>query len=324
MQGGNVITGLDGGEEDPYANPASIRQREDSSNPSLNPSPPPIPSRHRDHHRRRQHQRNHDSLSTESLSILAAAVADVYSTVKRSNPSSPSGHRRKRKSQLDDVSSKEIRLSHVGDYDMTSGVEKENFEPHRQSISTSTADPYVKPYAFLPLDAAPTIFPLGQQRRASLKINVQKIGIYGWRKRFLYFIVFILSLLAVVNGCLLYYLWRLLRVSFSEGTVGGLRFVSEDTLIINGRTFVLNDLYASSIKASGLSPLRMTSPGSNVSISSSSGENIFILNHQVAEVKSRRLKIASKGKVLFSVNDDGKVSIRQDSLRVKGNVCTIV
>lgn len=47
-----------------------------------------------------------------------------------------------------------------------------------------------------------------------VRIEVYKVGIYGWRKRFLYLLVLIISVLVIINAALILWIVRLLHLSF--------------------------------------------------------------------------------------------------------------
>lgn len=46
-----------------------------------------------------------------------------------------------------------------------------------------------------------------------VKINVVKVGIYGWRKKFLYILILLIGLLVFVNAALLYWIIKMLNIN---------------------------------------------------------------------------------------------------------------
>ena len=46
-----------------------------------------------------------------------------------------------------------------------------------------------------------------------VKINVVKVGIYGWRKKFLYILILLITLLVFVNAALLYWIVKMLNIN---------------------------------------------------------------------------------------------------------------
>lgn len=57
------------------------------------------------------------------------------------------------------------------------------------------------------------------QRRSSnmfppVKIDVLKVGIYGWRKKFLYFLILVIMALVMLNVALILWIFRNLNISF--------------------------------------------------------------------------------------------------------------
>ncbi|XP_053210959.1 delta-sarcoglycan-like [Panonychus citri] len=83
------------------------------------------------------------------------------------------------------------------------------------------------------------------------------IGIYGWRRRFLYGLIIIISLFVVVNAALTLWIVRLLN--FQLDRIGKIIF-TDDGIIIDGKSYCRDTLIASYIKSPQESTLRIISP----------------------------------------------------------------
>lgn len=148
--------------------------------------------------------------------------------------------------------------------------------------------------------------------------HVHKIGIYGWRKRCLYFFVLLLMILILINLALT--IWILKVMNFTIDGMGNLR-ITEKGLKLEGDSEFLQPLYAKEIQSKPGRPLYLQS-SRNVSV------NIYNSNNQLltqlvtgssglkARGKAFEVKSTS-GKLLFSADED-EVVVGADRLRVMG------
>uniref|UniRef100_A0A8C1RVZ7 Sarcoglycan, delta (dystrophin-associated glycoprotein) n=2 Tax=Cyprinidae TaxID=7953 RepID=A0A8C1RVZ7_CYPCA len=150
------------------------------------------------------------------------------------------------------------------------------------------------------------------------KPQVYKVGIYGWRKRCLYFFVLLLMILIVVNLALT--IWILKVMNFTIDGMGHLR-ITEKGLKLEGDSEFLQPLYAKEIQSR---------PGSPLFLQSSKNVSVNILNEKKQLVsqliagshgvhaRGKMLEVkSSAGKLLFSA-DDHEVVVGAERLRVMG------
>ncbi|CAL1298754.1 unnamed protein product, partial [Larinioides sclopetarius] len=76
--------------------------------------------------------------------------------------------------------------------------------------------------------------------------SVYRIGIYGWRKRCLYFLVIILFSMVIINLALT--IWIIRVMDFSINGMGRLR-IFRDGLRLEGRSHFLHTIYAAKIQS---------------------------------------------------------------------------
>uniref|UniRef100_A0A667XYV0 Sarcoglycan, delta (dystrophin-associated glycoprotein) n=1 Tax=Myripristis murdjan TaxID=586833 RepID=A0A667XYV0_9TELE len=138
--------------------------------------------------------------------------------------------------------------------------------------------------------------------QSSEKPQVYKVGIYGWRKRCLYFFVLLLMILILVNLALT--IWILKVMNFTIDGMGNLR-ITEKGLKLEGDSEFLQPLYAKEIQ---LHVLTLHTSFISVLCLGSSG---FRARGKMLEVKS------TTGKLLFSA-DDQEVVVGAERLRVMG------
>ncbi|XP_077052817.1 delta-sarcoglycan isoform X1 [Siphateles boraxobius] len=150
------------------------------------------------------------------------------------------------------------------------------------------------------------------------KPQLYKVGIYGWRKRCLYFFVLLLMILIVVNLALT--IWILKVMNFTIDGMGHLR-ITERGLKLEGDSEFLQPLYAKEIQSR---------PGSPLFLQSSKNVSVNILNEKKQLVsqlvagshgvhaRGKMLEVkSSAGKLLFSA-DDHEVVVGAERLRVMG------
>ncbi|XP_043925277.1 delta-sarcoglycan [Protopterus annectens] len=152
----------------------------------------------------------------------------------------------------------------------------------------------------------------------SEKPHVYKVGIYGWRKRCLYFFVLLLMILILVNLAMT--IWILKVMNFTIDGMGHLR-ITEKGLKLEGDSEFLEPLYAKEIRSSQGSPLYLQS-GRNVTVNILNGQKKVATQLTtgsrgvVAQGKFFEVK-SNTGKLLFSA-DDTEVVVGADRLRVLG------
>ncbi|XP_061659381.1 delta-sarcoglycan isoform X5 [Syngnathoides biaculeatus] len=154
--------------------------------------------------------------------------------------------------------------------------------------------------------------------QSSEPAHVYKVGIYGWRKRCLYFFVLLLMILILVNLALT--IWILKVMNFTIDGMGNLR-ITEKGLKLEGDSEFLQPLYAKEIQSKPGRPLYLQS-SRNVSVNVVNsnnqlltqlvtGTNGFKARGKMFEVKS------TTGKLLFSA-DEQEVVVGAERLRVMG------
>ncbi|XP_018584100.1 delta-sarcoglycan [Scleropages formosus] len=154
--------------------------------------------------------------------------------------------------------------------------------------------------------------------QSSEKPHVYKVGIYGWRKRCLYFFVLLLMILILVNLALT--IWILKVMNFTIDGMGNLR-ITEKGLKLEGDSEFLQPLYAKEIQSRPGSPLLLQS-SRNVSINILNGKNQIVTQlvagSNAIEARGKKLEVKSNaGKLLFSANDQ-EVVVGAERLRVMG------
>uniref|UniRef100_A0A667YDZ7 Sarcoglycan, delta (dystrophin-associated glycoprotein) n=1 Tax=Myripristis murdjan TaxID=586833 RepID=A0A667YDZ7_9TELE len=154
--------------------------------------------------------------------------------------------------------------------------------------------------------------------QSSEKPQVYKVGIYGWRKRCLYFFVLLLMILILVNLALT--IWILKVMNFTIDGMGNLR-ITEKGLKLEGDSEFLQPLYAKEIQSKPGRPLFLQS-SRNVSVNIVNSNN-QLLTQLVAgssgfRARGKMLEVKSTtGKLLFSA-DDQEVVVGAERLRVMG------
>ncbi|KAI1903560.1 hypothetical protein AGOR_G00028440 [Albula goreensis] len=150
------------------------------------------------------------------------------------------------------------------------------------------------------------------------KPHVYKVGIYGWRKRCLYFFVLLLMILILINLTLT--IWILKVMNFTIDGMGNLR-ITEKGLKLEGDSEFLKPLYAKEIQSRPGSPLFLQS-SKNVSVNILNGKNKtvtrLVAGSKGIEAQGKLLEVkSSTGKLLFSA-DDQEVVVGAERLRVMG------
>ncbi|XP_062309825.1 delta-sarcoglycan [Osmerus eperlanus] len=154
--------------------------------------------------------------------------------------------------------------------------------------------------------------------QSSEKPHVYKVGIYGWRKRCLYFFVLLLMILILVNLALT--IWILKVMNFTIDGMGSLR-ITEKGVKLEGDSEFLQPLYAKEIQSRPGSPLLLQS-SRNVSINILNQKNQpvtqLVAGSRGVLARGKMLEVkSSTGKLLFSA-DEQEVVVGAERLRVMG------
>uniref|UniRef100_A0A3B3Y2J6 Delta-sarcoglycan n=1 Tax=Poecilia mexicana TaxID=48701 RepID=A0A3B3Y2J6_9TELE len=154
--------------------------------------------------------------------------------------------------------------------------------------------------------------------QSSEKPQVYKVGIYGWRKRCLYFFVLLLMILILINLALT--IWILKVMNFTIDGMGNLR-ITEKGLKLEGDSEFLQPLYAKEIRSSPGRPLFLQS-SRNVSVNIVNSNNQLltqlITGSSGFKARGKMFEVKStSGKLLFSA-DEQEVVVGAERLRVMG------
>nr|XP_014342181.1 PREDICTED: delta-sarcoglycan [Latimeria chalumnae] len=162
-------------------------------------------------------------------------------------------------------------------------------------------------------------YPHGNNVQSSEGPHVYKVGIYGWRKRCLYFFVLLLMVLILLNLAMT--IWILKVMNFTIDGMGHLR-ITEEGLKLEGDSEFLKPLYAKEIHSRADSPLYLQS-SRNVSVNILSSKNEvltrLLTGAHAVEAHSKRFEVVSTtGNLLFSA-DDSEVVVGAERIRVVGS-----
>ncbi|KAM4675152.1 delta-sarcoglycan isoform 1-T3 [Discoglossus pictus] len=149
--------------------------------------------------------------------------------------------------------------------------------------------------------------------------HVYKVGIYGWRKRCLYFFVLLLMILILVNLAMT--IWILKVMNFTIDGMGNLR-ITERGVRLEGDSEFLKPLYAKEIRSRPGNPLYLQSDRNvtvNILNEDMKAVTQLVTGSESIEAYGKRLEVKSNinGKLLFSA-DDKEVVVGADRLRVLG------
>ncbi|XP_043918436.1 zeta-sarcoglycan [Protopterus annectens] len=145
------------------------------------------------------------------------------------------------------------------------------------------------------------------------------VGIYGWRKRCLYFFVLLLLVIMIVNLALT--IWILKVMNFTVDGMGNLR-VTKKGIRLEGVSEFLLPLYVKEIHSQKDSPLILQSDR-NVTLNARNhlGQltGQLTVGSQAVEAQCKRFEVRSSesGKVLFAADED-EITIGSDRLKVTG------
>ncbi|XP_058646729.1 zeta-sarcoglycan isoform X2 [Onychostoma macrolepis] len=150
--------------------------------------------------------------------------------------------------------------------------------------------------------------------------TVYPVGIYGWRKRCLYFFILLLLVTMIVNLALT--IWILKVMNFTVDGMGNLR-VTKEGIRLEGVSEFLLPLYVKEIKSRRDSPLVLQSDR-NVTVNARNNlgqlTGQLTVGSEMVEAQCQRFEVRSSDgeRVLFSA-DEEEISIGTDKLRVTGN-----
>lgn len=145
-----------------------------------------------------------------------------------------------------------------------------------------------------------------------------RIGIYGWRKRCLYFLIILLCSLVVINLSLT--VWIIKILDFTMDGMGNLR-VRKDGLRLEGQSVFLNTLYAAEIRSRQDQSLKFES-SKNITINTRNKKGhvtskLHIGNGRLEAVTKQFTIRNRNGDILLSV-DDKEILTAADKMRVTG------
>ncbi|KAM6972809.1 zeta-sarcoglycan [Aplochiton taeniatus] len=162
--------------------------------------------------------------------------------------------------------------------------------------------------------------PLHQRASSGCGAQVYPVGIYGWRKRCLYFFILLLLVTMIVNLALT--VWILKVMNFTTDGMGNLR-VTRDGVRLEGVSEFMLPLYVKEIQSRKDSPLVLQSDR-NVTVNARNhlGEltGQLTVGSEMVEARGKRFEVRSADgqRVLFSA-DDQEISIGTEKLRVTGS-----
>ncbi|XP_043826937.1 zeta-sarcoglycan isoform X2 [Dromiciops gliroides] len=143
------------------------------------------------------------------------------------------------------------------------------------------------------------------------------VGIYGWRKRCLYFFVLLLLVTAIVNLAMT--IWILKVMNFTVDGMGNLR-VTKEGIRLEGISEFLLPLYVKEIHSRKDSPLVLQSDR-NVTLNARNalGQLTGQLTVDAVEAQCKKFEVRAGegGRVLFSANEE-EITIGADRLKVTG------
>ncbi|XP_052860572.1 delta-sarcoglycan [Anopheles cruzii] len=194
------------------------------------------------------------------------------------------------------------------------GVHKGAAEPSGL-LAGPVAAPAVQPSRQSPQPQQPP--PLQPPPSAAANCRMQ-LALYGWRKKCLYALILILTIMIIVNMALT--LWIMKVMEFSSNGMGQLKVVPGG-IQLTGQALVLNTLRASSIQSKHGQPISLES-SRNLSMNTRNAagalENQLFLGHDRLEVLATHFRITdTHGTHLFAVDRD-EVTVGAGSLRVEG------
>lgn len=144
---------------------------------------------------------------------------------------------------------------------------------------------------------------------------IYKIGIYGWRKRCIYFLILLIMVITIVNLSLV--IWVMRVMDFNLDGMGKLRITDQGLKLYHGEAEFVNELRANLIRPSQNSELKLQSTA-NVTVNARSPEGnitgqLFIGNDEVvARNKKFSIKTDQGKNILYA--DKDKIHFAADKL----------
>ncbi|XP_043997565.1 delta-sarcoglycan isoform X2 [Gambusia affinis] len=135
--------------------------------------------------------------------------------------------------------------------------------------------------------------------QSSEKPQVYKVGIYGWRKRCLYFFVLLLMILILINLALT--IWILKVMNFTIDGMGNLR-ITEKGVKLEGDSEFLQPLYAKEIRSSPGRPLFLQS-SRNVSVNIVNSNNQLLTQLVTGRTQQEPHPLSSWSSLMFQRPD---------------------
>lgn len=142
------------------------------------------------------------------------------------------------------------------------------------------------------------------------------VGIYGWRKRCLYFFILLLIVLIIVNLALT--IWILVVMDFSVDGMGNLR-ITASGIRVEGKAEFLQPLYARDISSDESSPLSIKSQQAvNIAV----GGNQLKLSQDALSITANTLEVRSQSSAspqtpLLSLSEE-EMSVTANQLYAAG------
>ncbi|XP_029382367.1 zeta-sarcoglycan-like [Echeneis naucrates] len=149
---------------------------------------------------------------------------------------------------------------------------------------------------------------------------VYPVGLYGWRKRFLYFFLLLLLVTMIVNLALT--VWIIKVMNFSVDGMGNLH-LNKDGIQLEGISEFLLPLYMNEIQSRGDSLLVLQSE-KNVTLNARNGQGQLTgqltVGPEAVEAQCQRLEVRSRdgGKLLFTA-DEEEVVMTTEKFTVTGS-----
>ncbi|KAM4537440.1 zeta-sarcoglycan-like isoform 1-T3 [Odontesthes bonariensis] len=149
---------------------------------------------------------------------------------------------------------------------------------------------------------------------------VHPVGLYGWRKRCLYFFLLLLLVTMIVNLALT--VWIIKVMNFSVDGMGNLQ-LNEDGIHLEGVSEFQLPLYVNEIQSRGDSMLVLQSE-KNVTLNARNSQGQLTgqlaVGPDAVEAQCQRLEVRSRdrGRLLFSA-DEGEVTMTAEKFAVTGS-----
>ncbi|XP_048511016.1 delta-sarcoglycan isoform X3 [Athalia rosae] len=169
-----------------------------------------------------------------------------------------------------------------------------------------------------PSIAGPSATTSARNNESTTNCSGFRLGVYGWRKRCLYSLVFALMVMVILNMALT--LWLIKVMEFSSEGIGSLKVVPGG-LELRGQATILDALVASSVKSRRGRNLILES-WSNFTASARSHDGRLLARFTLGEDRldclSEGFRVTDpRGEVLFSA-DKEEVVVGAEMLRVTG------